>query len=255
MSKENFKNNAKAVVSALSKYLDQCEEPSSPVIHQRPIFDILNKLNVEELIKTGDLDGPKLEKFTTDYLDETTKLHNPHYMAHQVSVPHTTGALGSFIDGLTNNAMAIYEMGPAATAIEYFMINWMLGKIGWKQAPIPGKPDDTTTNSHGSGVMTHGGSLANLTALVAARSAKFPNIWRDGNPGNIVVLVPEQSHYSLKRTVGIIGLGENNCISMPADEDGRVMAEKIPELIEKLKNDGKQIMAIVGNACGTAAGL
>ena len=255
MADINFESDAKHVIDALAKYLIECEDHSQQVINQPPIFDIINDLEIDTLVANGGLTGHKLEKFVSDYLKSTTRLHHSHYMAHQVSVPHPTGALGSFIDGLTNNAMAIYEMGPGATAIEFYMINWMLKKIGWIPSPVPGSPTGQKLTSYGGGVMTHGGSLANLTAMVAARSAAFPNFWRDGNSGDVVVLVPEQSHYSLKRTVGILGLGERNCISMPADEDGRVLPERIPELIKNLECDGKKIMAIVGNACGTAAGL
>ncbi len=255
MSKDNFDHNAPIVIDALSKYLDECDNSNTRVIYQPPMAEIIKDLNLKSLIEDGRLEGKNLQTFAKEYLKTATKLHHRHYMAHQVSIPHMTGSLGSLIDAVTNNAMAIYEMGPGATAIEYFMINWMLEKIGWHPSPIPGGKNIDNDTPYGGGVMTHGGSLANLTAMIAARSATFPNIWRDGNPGNIVVLVPEQSHYSLKRTVAMIGLGEKNCISMPADEDGRVLPDEVPTLIEKLHADGKKIMAIVGNACGTAAGL
>lgn len=255
MVKENFRSNSMIALQALTDYLEDCENNQIPVIHQRHISEIISDLDLDQFVKDGGMSEVSLQKFLETYLENTTRLHHRHYMAHQVSVPHTLGALGSFINGVTNNAMAIYEMGPSATAIEFFMINWMLEKIGWTPSPIPGTENTKHVQAYGGGVMTHGGSLANLTALTAARSAMFPDVWRDGNPGDIVVLVPEQSHYSLKRTIGIIGLGEKNCISMPADEDGRVLPAQIPALIDKLENNGKRIMAIVGNACGTAAGL
>ncbi|MCC3860345.1 pyridoxal phosphate-dependent decarboxylase family protein [Pseudemcibacter aquimaris] len=252
MKNPNFENDIKTVTNALNNYLDVCANQKSSVIVQRPMSEILSNLNASDLIKKGNLKDGNLEQFLESYLSNSTKLHHKNYMGHQVSVPHPTGALGSYIDGFTNNAMAIYEMGPAATALEVFMINWMLEHIGWTPAPINEEYD---ANEYASGVMTHGGSLANLTALVTARSAKFPDIWENGTPANLVVLVPEQSHYSLKRTVGILGIGEKNCIKMPADDDGRVLPEEIPELINDLKSKGKDILAIVGNACGTAAGL
>ena len=255
MSTDNFADNASIVVDLLDDYLEDCGDRNNAVINQIPMADIIDQLDFKGLIENGGLSGEALKSFTKEYLKSATKLHHNHYMAHQVAVPHATGALGSLIDGVTNNAMAIYEMGPGATAVEYFMVNWMLEKIGWTPAPIPGRGDTEIPKTHGGGVMTHGGSLANLTAMVAARSAMFPDFWAKGTNGDIVVLVPEQSHYSLKRTAGIIGLGEKNCISMPADEDGRVLPQKIPALIEELKSQGKQVMTIVGNACGTAAGL
>jgi L-2,4-diaminobutyrate decarboxylase len=49
---------------------------------------------------------------------------------------HPSGALGALIDAFTNNPMAIYEMGPAAASIEFFMINWMLHHVGFQPAPL-----------------------------------------------------------------------------------------------------------------------
>lgn len=249
----NFALNSDSVAKALAAYIKTSNEKKFPAIRQRPTEELIEILDLENLLSEGSLDGETLQKFVETYLQNTTRLHHPGFLAHQVATPHPTGALGSFIDGATNNAMAVYEMGPAASSIEYFMVNWMLEKIGWKTVACPEQGNENS--DHAGGVLTHGGSLANLTALLAARSAKVPDFWKKGNPGNLVVLVPEQSHYSMKRSVAIIGLGEDNCLTLPADEDGRVLPEEIPLLLEDLKSQGKQVMAIVANACGTAAGL
>lgn len=251
----NFKADANMVLLSLAQYIDDCQLKTLPVIKQPPMSELIHALDLENLIDGGGLHGKRLESFIKNYLDATTKLHHKNFLAHQISVPHPTGALASFIDGTTNNETSVYEMGPAASAIEYFMINWMLKKIGWTASPVPGEKTGEGLADYSGGVFTHGGSLANLTAMITARSAKFPDIWKDGQPSNMVILVPEQSHYSLKRTSGILGLGEKNCIPMPSDKDGRVIAEEIPILIKKLHAKNKEVMAIVGNACGTAAGL
>lgn len=249
----NFALNSDSVAKALAAYISASQEKEFPAIRQRPTEELIEILDLENLLSEGSLDGETLQKFVETYLHNTTRLHHPGFLAHQVATPHPTGALGSFIDGATNNAMAVYEMGPAASSIEYFMVNWMLEKIGWKTVACPEQGNENS--DHAGGVLTHGGSLANLTALLAARSAMVPDFWKKGNPGNLVVLVPEQSHYSMKRAIAIIGLGEDNCLTLPADEDGRVLPEEIPPLLEDLKSQGKQVMAIVANACGTAAGL
>lgn len=253
MADNNFSRNGQEAIGAIADYLAQSRAGDLPVIDQQECGSLMEKLDLAPLVREGGLDGVRLEKFIGDYLAMTTRLHHPHYMAHQVAVPHPTGALGSLIDGVTNNAMAIYEMGPAASAIEFFMLNWMLEKVGWTAAPLP--RDQKEGMDFGGGVLTHGGSLANLTALLAARSARFPDFWKEGKTADMVVLVPEQSHYSLKRSVAILGLGENACIPLPADEDGRVKPSAIPPLLQRLKKEGREVMALVGNACGTAAGL
>jgi len=112
------------------------------------------------------------------YLASTTRLHHPDYLAHQLAVPHYAGALAAFVEGFTNNVSTIYEMGPGAVSIEYFMINWLLEKVGWQPAPARGR--DVAEQPCSGGVLTHGGSLANFTALVAARSRIAPQVWQDG---------------------------------------------------------------------------
>jgi len=248
-----FFNDLKIVGRELENYFYESETKQAPVLRQKRTEQLIHELDLERHIEKGDLTGETLKRFLSLYLAETTRLHHPGFLAHQVARPHPTGALGSLIDGATNNAMAIYEMGPAASSIEYFMINWMLKKVGWETVPSYKQLD--MQSNHAGGVLTHGGSLANTTALLAARSATIPNFWNEGGSGKHVVLVPEQSHYSLKRSVGTLGLGEKNCLTLPADRDGRVAPDLIPPLLEKLKAEGLHVMAIVANACGTAAGL
>ncbi|AKH21615.1 pyridoxal phosphate-dependent decarboxylase family protein [Sedimenticola thiotaurini] len=252
-SQTSFTEDAAIVVQALNNYIQESADQGAPVIRQARLESLIEQLDLRRHLERGDLTGPALEHFIQDYLAATTRLHHPGFLAHQVAVPHTSGALASLIDGATNNAMAIYEMGPAASSIEYFMVNWMLEKIGWSGVPSDRQSDPQS--EHAGGVLTHGGSLANLTALLAARSARVPTFWKSGNPGNLVVLVPEQSHYSMKRAVAILGLGEENCLTLPADADGRVLPGEMQQQIDTLRNRGKQVMAIVANACGTAAGL
>ncbi|MCF8473835.1 MAG: aminotransferase class I/II-fold pyridoxal phosphate-dependent enzyme [Emcibacter sp.] len=250
---QNFLSDTEIVSQALNDYIIESKNKTTPVLKQLPSEELSKLLNLDNLVKEGGLTGNILKKFMSDYLDNTTRLHHSGYMAHQVATTHPMGALGSFIDGTTNNPMGINEMGPAASSIEYFMINWMLEKIGWRTVPSYQQLDPSS--DHAGGVLTHGGSLANLTALLAARSAMVPEFWTEGNPGNLIILVPEQSHYSMKRSVAILGLGEKNCITLPADHDGRILSHEIPALLQALKQKGKRVIALVANACGTAAGL
>ncbi len=170
-------------------------------------------------------------------------------MAHQVAVPEPMGALGALIDAFTNNSASIYEMGPSAGALEFAIINWMLGKVGWKPASIGGQ------SSAGGGVLTQGGSLANLTALMAARARAAPEAWRDGLARDFVVVAPEACHYSIGRAVDILGMGRQALKSAPADAAGRIIPEALADYLEAQKRAGFRILAVVANACSTAAGL
>ena len=249
----SFGSDAGLVVQALRDYLADSSDRRHGVLDQQVAEAIISELELEKWLREGDLGGAALAQWVQDYLARTTRLHHPGYLAHQVATPHLTGALGALIDATTNNAMAIYEMGPAASSIEYFMINWMLQKIGWKTVPCQQQMDEGS--DHAGGVLTNGGSLANLTALLAARSAAVPEFWARGNPGNLVLLAPEQSHYSIKRAAAILGIGEDNCLRVAADGNGRTRPDQIPAQLSRLEDTGHQVIALVANACGTAAGL
>ena len=150
--------------------------------------------------------------------------------------------------------MAIYEMGPAAASIEYFIINWLLEKVGWQPAPLKTQEEGRKKN-FGAGVLTHGGSLAILTAMIAARNKIAPESWQRGSPKDLALLAPAGCHYSIARAAGILGIGRDAIYSLAVDENGAVIPEKIPAVYQKMKNDGRRAIALVANACSTAVGI
>jgi L-2,4-diaminobutyrate decarboxylase len=249
----SFTDDARITIQALHDYEQESMAQEVPVIHQRPMAELVAELGLAAWVRDGGLHGEKLGQFLDSYLSVATRLHHPGYLAHQVAIPHYAGALGSLIDGFTNNAMAIYEMGPAAASIEYFVINWLLQKVGWRPAPLPGH--DPGAGLFGGGVLTHGGSLANLTALTAARNRLAPQVWQDGNPDDLAVLAPRGAHYSIARAAGILGIGSKALYELEVDGQGKVIPERMAAACQRMQDDGKRAVAVVANACSTAVGI
>ena len=249
----SFLSDARVVSRALNRFMRRAMRRAGRVIAQSPIEDLVVALDLEGHARRGGLTGRSLAAFINRYLASATRLHHPGYMAHQVAVPHPSGALASFVDGFTNNAMAIYEMGPPAAAIEFWVLNWMIGKVGWTPTPYP--RDAEASQPHAGGVLTHGGSLANLTALLAARSRIAPDAWERGTPTDLALLVPAESHYSIARAAGILGLGTAAIYPLEVDAVGRIVPGRIGECLRKVRADGRRPMALVANACSTALGL
>jgi L-2,4-diaminobutyrate decarboxylase len=240
-------------VEALSSFLDASARGEGRVITQPPIGELAARLDAEGLIARGGLTGERFRAFLHDYLGATTRLHHPGYLAHQVAPAHPLGAAGALIDAATNNAMAIYEMGPAAATLEFVVLRWMLGKVGWSAPPLP--PGRPQPGVHAAGVLTHGGSLANLTALLAARGRVAADAFRAGVPQDLVLIAPQAAHYSIARAAGVLGLGGANVVPAPSDADGRLVPDGLPALVRTLADRGKRVLAVVANACSTAAGL
>ena len=238
---ENLRSAGKMVIDCLADYLADSQAGIDKVVDLRPLAELSTKLDLPRYIRQGGMDEQQLKAFLDTYLRFSMHMHHPAYIGHQVAVPHLGSSLGDLIHGVINNPMSIYEMGPSAAAVEYEMIQWMLEKIGWQNT--------------GAGIFTHGGSISNIHAMLAARAAIAPDAWTRGNPADLVVLAPENAHYSIARAISIIGLGSAIIIPIPTNQHEVVKPDDLSRLIPEVRQSGKRIMAVIANACATATGL
>jgi L-2,4-diaminobutyrate decarboxylase len=170
-------------------------------------------------------------------------LHHPRYVGHQVSAPVPLAALCDFASSLLNNGMAVYEMGPVATAMERNVLGWM--------ARVLGLPEGA------GGVLTSGGSAGNLTALLAARQAKAGyDAWNGGAPAGppLTVLVAETAHYSLSRAVKVMGWGTGGVTPVPVDARFRLRPDALEDARAAALRAGRKPIAVVASAGSTATG-
>jgi len=252
-SESPFSKASKIVLNKLDNYLNESKKGAIKVLNQNAPSKIGADLNIESYLKKGGLLDHNFEHFLEKYLQNTQHLHHPHYLGHQVASPNLGSAMADFIHGTINNPMAIYEMGPAAATMEKLMVNWMLKKIGWL------KTDNLLETNFelckGAGILTHGGSLANLTALLAARAQVDPDAWNKGNNKNMMVMTPQNAHYSVAKSLAIMGMGYDSVIEIETDENEVIKPESLEPIYQKLKASGKIVMAVIANACATSTGL
>nr|WP_299387569.1 aminotransferase class V-fold PLP-dependent enzyme [Allomuricauda sp.] len=249
-----FSNDFTIVQEALGAYWEECQGGDVRVINQTDISHIMEVLELGKWCEHGGLQGQNLKAFLGQFLGYHTRLHHSGYLGHQCAAPNPMAALGSVVNSFTNNVPSIYEMGPASVAIELFLINWMLDKVGWEPIPV-GSDDRFAKLSHGSGVLVNGGSIANLTALITARTRMHPDVWQQGNSEGLAILLPSESHYSLTKSAGILGIGKKAVHLLEVDGQGAIVPDKLPQLYQKVQAAGQQPFVIVANACNTAVGI
>lgn len=169
--------------------------------------------------------------------------HHPSFTGHQVTAPLPHAALFDFVGALLNNGMAAYESGPASTAMERAVVRWLCGQVGY------GERSD--------GVMTSGGSLGNLTALLVARQARAGfDAWEAGVAGGppLAILAAEACHYSVARAARILGLGGGAVIPVPVDHRHRLDARALPAALAAAEAAGRRTIAVVASASSTSTG-
>jgi L-2,4-diaminobutyrate decarboxylase len=177
-------------------------------------------------------------------LERGQNLHHPHYLGHQVPPPVPLAALFDLVGSVTNQAMAIYEMGPFATAVEHAVVAAVGEQLGFP----PGKF---------TGLVTSGGSLANLTALLTARNVALADVWTAGLTGRRpapVFVAHADVHYSITRSAGILGLGTDQIHRAELDRRRRMDANRLDAQLAELRSRGVPIVAVASAACATPIG-
>lgn len=254
-STDEFKRRGALVLEALGRFVEGSVRGEVPVVTLKPVQAFAESMDLEGLLEEGITTDEGFRAFLRAFLAGATRLHHPAYVAHQIALPHYASALADLISGILNNGMSVYEMGPTAGAIEVAVIDWMLDKVGWQPTGRNRARLPAAGSFPGGGVLTHGGSLANLTALLAARAALAPEAWQQGTSGDLVVLAPATAHYSMARAVATMGMGTDALVEVPSDELGRVLPDGLPATLASVGGEGKRVMALCANACATATGL
>ena len=117
---------------------------------------------------------------------------------------------------------ALGPVTPGVNRIEAVALRWLLDVLGL--------PPDT------QGAFVTGATMANFTALAAARHALLRragwNVEADGLFGAppVTVIVGDEAHPTLLKALGLLGLGRRRVVRLPVDRQGRVRAEALPKL-------------------------
>jgi len=72
----------------LENHINDSVNKKTSTLNQRVPELIAKKLKLKERLKLGFKSSEDILDFVTNYLDNTNHLNHPHYMGHQVPVPH-----------------------------------------------------------------------------------------------------------------------------------------------------------------------
>lgn len=231
---EDFRTTAHEIIDVLCKHLKKAQNNTVK------IFDYVEPEEEHQFWLNNFEKKEKITDVFQQILDRSINVQHPHYIGHQVSAPALVSALGGLMSNILSNGSAVYEMGKANTALEKVICDWLSKAIGYK---------------NGGGFLTSGGTLANLTALLAARRHyKTEDVWKDGHRKSLAIMVSNQAHYCVDRAARIMGLGEKGIIKLDVDEQFKVKTSLLEKALKQAEASGFTVIALVGSACTTATG-
>ena len=142
----------------------------------------------------------------------------------------------------TKTTMATYEASPAFSKIESEVIESLGQIIGWKK----GQRD---------GVSVPGGSAANFMAVHCARQKKFPEFKKTGLSGaRMKIFVSAEAHYSFKKACVAMGFGTDSLVLVPVDSRGRMIPDKLDEMIDDCIKQNHSPLMVCATAGTTVLG-
>ncbi|MDX6694162.1 MAG: aromatic-L-amino-acid/L-tryptophan decarboxylase [Blastocatellia bacterium] len=166
--------------------------------------------------------------------------HNghPRFFGYVASPSTPIGAYADLIASALNSNVTSWRSSPAATEIEREVVRWLASLVGYSE--------------DGHGLLTSGGSMANLNALyvahraAAGRDASRAGLWNTSAP--MTLYASEQVHLSIPKAADVLGLGREQARLVETDEHYRLDARRLREKIESDKQRGLRPFCIVASA-------
>jgi len=165
---------------------------------------------------------------------------NPASGGHMGYVPGGgiyPSALGDFLADISNRYSGVAFASPGATRMEQQLVNWMTELVGYP------------TGSGGD--LTSGGSIANLTAIIAARETMGIRA-RDVEDGCIYTTT--DTHHCVDKSLRAAGLAESRRRKVPMDDHFRMDASALEQMINEDMDSGLRPWLITASAGTTDTG-
>ena len=176
-----------------------------------------------------------LDSFRNHVAPWAFRINHPRFAAFIPGAPSFPSILGDWLTAAANFFNGVWLEASGPTQVETTVLDWFRQWLGM--------PDATR------GVLTTGGSEANLTALVVARE-RVPFADRD----RMLLYVADQRHWSVDRAAKVTGLHANQVRPVPVDSDFRLRGETLISIASRDREEGLLPWAIVANAGSTHTG-
>jgi glutamate/tyrosine decarboxylase-like PLP-dependent enzyme len=185
-----------------------------------------------------------LEQFERDVAPHAMQVPSPHYFGQFNPTPLAIGVWADALCSALNQNAGAWRNGPTSALLEDRVLRWLCELIGYGPEAF--------------GVLASGGSEANLIALKCARDAVDASIRAQGmRParGDLAVYASEQCHFSLEKSVDILGMGRQSLRKIDTDDRFHIRVDRLRAQIERDRSDGRISCCIVGIAGATSTGV
>uniref|UniRef100_A0A8C2X153 Glutamate decarboxylase 3 n=2 Tax=Cyclopterus lumpus TaxID=8103 RepID=A0A8C2X153_CYCLU len=213
------------VVDILLGYISKSSQRSSKVL------DFHHPHQLKEGLECFSLDLPDqpetLEQILVDCRDTLkygVRTGHPRFLNQLSSGLDVVGVAGEWLTSTANTNMFTYEVSPVFVLMEECLLKKMQSILGWS--------DDV-----GDGIFCPGGTISNLYSILVARYHFYPEVKTRGMGvlPQLALFTSEQSHYSVKKSAAVLGMGSENVFMVKCDESGKMIPAELESSIVTAK--------------------
>jgi aromatic-L-amino-acid decarboxylase len=208
--------------------------PEQPAARVKGAFRLARKL-AEPLPEEGTPFPKLLDVLFRKTVPASLNTAGPGYLAYIPGGGLFHTAVADLIADAVNRYTGVYAAAPALVQLEANVLDWL--------RQIAGFPPEAR------GLLTSGGSLSNLIALVTARRERLPEDFLKGT-----LYVSDQTHHSVQKSAILAGFPPANVREVPADARFRIRLDALEEKIAEDRGRGLTPFLVVGNAGTTNSG-
>lgn len=230
-SPEQMRTMGEAALEAVVSFISGLE--TAPAAGEGGGFELARRLRAAP----PEVGGP-LEPVLAEVLEAAAHAYEtcgPGYLAYIPGGGLFSAALGDFLALAVNRYVGLAAPSPAVVQIEENVARWLCSLLGWDE--------------RSQGLLTSGGSMANLSATVAARHAKLGEDLARGT-----YYVSDQAHASVTKAATLAGFSRRNLRLVPTDEELRMDVGALRRMVREDIAAGLRPFLVVASAGTTNTG-
>lgn len=225
---------------SVQKIADKYLASYSDVSSQRAVTiagkDTLQKLRNMGFPEKGRPINTVIDEMTETVYANQAIMQHPRFLAFVPSPASPLSWIGDVMTCSYNPHAGSWLQSSSASCIEQEVTKWLCRQAGY--------PDGA------GGLFVSGGSMSNLTAIIAARNTKLS----EGEYAKGTAYLSGQTHSCVARGLRIIGLRSDQIKKIPCDQHFRMNVEELEKEIVKDLQAGKKPFLVIATAGTTNTG-
>ena len=222
-----------------SRFIEQYQE----TVASLPVHATIDRAAVRTVLSSPLPDSPEsltalFDDLAAFVVPNATHTAHPRFLSYVMPSPNGISPYAEAVVATLNQNCGLAKVAPSAAAVEQTVVRWLAEIVGM----------DVSCG----GIITSGGSVANLVGLTVARdhalgaTARTDGLQGGGAP--LTLYASDEVHSCNDKAVMQLGLGTKHLRKIPTDDALRIRMDLLRERVANDRRDGFRPFCVIASA-------